>query len=462
MSKIFKIAYLFFFVLFSCSKDLENLPTYSLSLLINGEGNVIQETVSEVSSSNYEEVRLSAEPLQNWTFTEWGGDLETTENPVLISLDVPKNITANFIRNFDYNQPSYFFKNSDLWLDLNEISGLDNVHNTGSAIADFNNDGYNDIFLAGSGNASNERDPVEILLNDGDNNFTWSNLINNNTGTDAARKSIVGDYNLDGKPDVFMADHGHEDLESSIFYFAHPSIMLSNEEGTYDFNILENLPLDFYHGATSGDFDNDGDLDIFCSTKLMLINDGNGVFSQNTSLFQEETDNIYTVEFFDFNKDGFLDLICGGHSMTEGHIPSSKIYYGNGIDFTSERSILLPNLPEWEVTVDYGIADLNNDGDEEIILVRTGGYVNENDEMINFYNGWRIQVLEKISDDEYTDNTSGFMNDFYGDSQWIVRIRIQDFDNDGRLEIFENDRSNYQSNNPRIWIQNSNNFFERN
>ena len=196
MSKIFKIAYLFFFVLFSCSKDLENLPTYSLSLLINGEGNVIQETVSEVSSSNYEEVRLSAEPLQNWTFIEWGGDLETTENPVLISLDVPKNITANFIRNFDYNQPSYFFKNSDLWLDLNEISGLDNVHNTGSAIADFNNDGYNDIFLAGSGNASNERDPVEILLNDGDNNFTWSNLINNNTGTDAARKSIVGDYNL--------------------------------------------------------------------------------------------------------------------------------------------------------------------------------------------------------------------------------------------------------------------------
>ena len=453
---------LLIFVL-SCSEDLENLPTYNLSVIIQGEGEVLQETISDVTPSNFEEIELNALASENWTFIKWGGDFDSTENPIIVSLDEPKNINAKFTRYFDYNQPSYFFKNSDLWLDLNEISGIDNVHNTGSAIGDFNNDGYNDIFLAGSGNTSNERDPVEILLNDGDNNFVWSNLINNNIGADAARKSIIGDYNLDGKPDVFMADHGHEDLESNIFYFAHPSIMLSNEEGSYDFNVLENLPLDFYHGATSGDFDNDGDLDIFCSTKLFLVNDGNGEFSQNTSLFQENSNGIYTVEFYDFNKDGFLDLICGGHSMSEdwGDIESSKIYYGNGIDFTSERSITLPNLTAWEVTVDYAIADLNDDGNEEILLVRTGGYVNEANEMMDFYNGWRIQVLEKNSEQEYIDNTSKFMNNYYGNSQWIVRLRIQDIDGDGRLEIFENDRSNYQTNSPRVWRQNSENFYER-
>ena len=148
-------------------------------------------------------------------------------------------------------------------------------------------------------------------------------------------------------------------------------------------------------------------------------------------------------------------------SKSWGDITSSKIYYGNGIDYTENRSITLPNLPEWEVTVDYAISDLNKDGIEEILLVRTGGYVDENEELINFYNGWRIQVLEKISDDEYIDNTSNYMNNYYGDSQWIVRLRVQDIDRDGKIEIFENDRSNHQTNNPRVWRQNPDNFYER-
>lgn len=451
---------LLIFVL-SCSEDLENLPTYNISISIEGEGEVFQETISDVTPSDYEEIELNAIASENWTFVEWQGDLDTSENPIRVSLNEPKNINAKFIRYFDYNQPSYFFKNSDLWLDLNEISGTNQRNNTGSAIADFNNDGYNDIFLAESGNSA-ELDPVQILLNDGGNNFYSSDLINNNIGTDATRKSIVGDYNLDGMPDVFMADHGHE-VPGVFFDFAHPSLMLSNEDNSYDFNTLTDLPLDFYHGAASGDFDNDGDLDIFCSTKLFLINDGNGGFIQNTSLFQENSNGIYTVEFFDFNNDGFLDLICGGHSMFDGwgDMPSSIIYYGNGVDFTEDRSVILPNLEEWEVTVDYTIADLNSDGKEEILLVRTGGYVNENNEMINFYNGWRVQVLEKISDDEYIDSTSNFMNNYYGSSQWIVRLRVQDIDMDGKLEIFENDRSNHQTNNPRVWKQNSENFYER-
>ena len=445
----------------SCSEDLDNLPTYNLTISIEGEGEVFQETISDVTPSDHEEVELNAVASENWTFVKWEGDLDSSENPIRVILDEPKNINAKFIRYFDYNQPSYFFKNSDLWLDLNEISGTNQRNNTGSAIADFNNDGYNDIFLAESGNSA-DLDPVQILLNDGGNNFYSSDLINNNIGTDATRKSIVGDYNLDGMPDIFMADHGHE-VPGVFFDFAHPSLMLSNENNTYDFTTLTDLPLEFYHGAASGDFDNDGDLDIFCSTKLFLINDGNGAFSQNTSLFQENSGGIYTVEFYDFNKDGFLDLICGGHSMFDGwgDMPSSKIYYGNGVDFTETRSVTLPNLQEWEVTVDYAIADLNGDGNEEILLVRTGGYVNENNEMINFYNGWRIQVLEKISDDEYIDNTSKFMNNYYGNSQWIVRLRVQDIDNDGKLEIFENDRSNHQTNNPRVWKQNSENFYER-
>ena len=54
-----------------------------------------------------------------------------------------------------------------------------------------------------------------------------------------------------------------------------------------------------------------------------------------------------------------------------------------------------------------------------------------------------------------------YMNNYYGDSQWIVRLRVQDIDRDGKIEIFENDRSNHQTNNPRVWRQNPDNFYER-
>ena len=49
--------------------------------------------------------------------------------------------------------------------------------------------------------------PVEIYLNDGTNkNFIHNkDLIANNIGPVVTRKSIIGDYNNDGVPDVFFA-----------------------------------------------------------------------------------------------------------------------------------------------------------------------------------------------------------------------------------------------------------------
>lgn len=442
---------------------------YNVNITIKGEGVVEQEVLMSgtISANEYNSgtiLRLTATPdlEKGWVFSGWTGDIQSTNTTIEIDLSKSKEIQVEFVRDIDYNLPSIYYKNSDFWVDFFEIAGKNDGYHTGSAFADFNDDGYEDLFLA-YGNNTATRFPVEIFLNQGDNKtFSPSNIaINNNEGTDAARKSIVGDFNSDGKPDVFIADHGSE-IPGVSYEFAYPSILMSSSNESYDFIILENLPKAFYHGATSGDFDNDGDLDIFTSTKMMLINDGNGNFSENYNLFQDESNGIFTVEFFDFNKDGNLDLICGGHSMSEkwGEIPSSRIYYGNGVDYTVDRSVLLPNLDEWEVTVDYEIADLNNDDVEEILLVRTGGYVNENDEMVNFYNGWRIQVLEKQGDG-YIDNTSQFMNDYYGTSQWLIRLRVQDIDRDGKLEIFENEKSNYQSYKPRFWKQNSNSFFEK-
>jgi hypothetical protein len=73
---------------------------YSLSLDIIGEGTVSQEIVQAKSTSkDYESgtvVRLTAQPEPEWKFVEWTGDYTGTENPIQLTMDQAKSITAVF------------------------------------------------------------------------------------------------------------------------------------------------------------------------------------------------------------------------------------------------------------------------------------------------------------------------------------------------------------------------------
>ena len=41
---------------------------------------------------------------------------------------------------------------------------------------------------------------------------------------------------------------------------------------------------------------------------------------------------MYNAEFYDINKDGFLDIISGGHDWTYGNVNTPLIIFGDGID----------------------------------------------------------------------------------------------------------------------------------
>jgi hypothetical protein len=104
-------------------------------------------------------------------------------------------------------------------------------------IADFNNDGYDDVLMAPSKFPNdNKRMPLELYINDKTNNsFKLDNsFITNNIGTNNARKGIVGDFNKDGKPDVVYAESG---VKRAPFTGSNPSILLSTPTG-YEFKLL--------------------------------------------------------------------------------------------------------------------------------------------------------------------------------------------------------------------------------
>jgi hypothetical protein len=302
--------------------------------------------------------------------------------------------------------------------------------------------------------------PVEIYLNSGDSeNFTYDeNYIQNNTGTEGVRKSIVGDFNGDNKPDVFFADHGAEPAGATQFYGAMQSILLSGNDG-YQLKVVSEISKEFNHGACSGDFDNDGDLDIFTATGHFLINDGNANFTLNDDVFESDTVGIFTTEMIDINNDGFLDLIVAGHSFEDWDMEGPTIYYGNGVNFSDDRSYTLQDISFWGVVTDIDFVDLNNDGFPEILLNRTGGL---KDDWSYFYKGWRIQIFESNTGNEFIDETSKYI-DVYQDSdgRWTVWYRIQDIDGDGELELFDDDPTHNGNGIDLIWDWNGSMFIKK-
>ncbi len=73
---------------------------YPLTIETIGEGEVSERVVTE-KTTDYESgtrVELTAEPAEGWTFTRWEGDLESTENPEIVTIESPTEITALFSR----------------------------------------------------------------------------------------------------------------------------------------------------------------------------------------------------------------------------------------------------------------------------------------------------------------------------------------------------------------------------
>ena len=75
---------------------------YVLSLEIEGSGYVDQKIIKQGVATDYQYnsgtlVELTAKPNgYYWYFEKWIGDIESTENPIQITVDSPKNVTAVF------------------------------------------------------------------------------------------------------------------------------------------------------------------------------------------------------------------------------------------------------------------------------------------------------------------------------------------------------------------------------
>jgi hypothetical protein len=135
----------------------------------------------------------------------------------------------------------------------------------GYVIADFNNDGLDDLIYSGPIFPNLDTGvPVRILMNDGAGNFVdaTSTIINGEVPAPVhARETLAADFNGDGWTVVFIADTG---LDTGEGIGQLNTLLLSDGLGG-----LVHSPGNihdvrgFSHSTASGDVDCDGDIDIY-------------------------------------------------------------------------------------------------------------------------------------------------------------------------------------------------------
>lgn len=308
--------------------------------------------------------------------------------------------------------------------------GLHNgTNNLGYCYVDLNNDGLEDIFYPYTSDGKNNMRP-DIFLNKG-NKYIWDNSIlpDDYMGNQVTRKTIVGDYNNDSLPDLFLCNSGWEDFNLKIFALEENTLLLSNKiTGKYELGKLPNIGKRFWHGAASGDLNGDKNIDIIVTEGTyteILYGDGRGNF--NNKLFEYKNGNGYiTTEIIDVNKDGNNDIILAGDEGRPAPAIYSKstIFWNNGNTFNMKTIICEPSTIGWGLVMDIILYDLDNDGINEILLNRTG------DNTKTLYGGYNISIY-KTNDNYNTfiDKSEQFIiNNISNQTMiggWITRMIVK-------------------------------------
>jgi len=170
----------------------------------------------------------------------------------------------------------YFKNNADgTFTDVSEKSGLSKIKGGLNLIqADYNNDGYVDIFvLRGAWMGEFGKQPNTLLKNNGDGTFSDVTISSGLLSFHPTQTATWADFNNDGWLDLFIGN------ETTSGEYPHPSeLYISNQDGSFT-DVAGQAGCQFtgfMKGVIAGDYNRDGYPDIFISMldngKILLKN----------------------------------------------------------------------------------------------------------------------------------------------------------------------------------------------
>jgi hypothetical protein len=313
-------------------------------------------------------------------------DFNRDGHPDVLVIDSPNNGSTNTIHVLLGNGDGTFQKTS---IDSVATSGLSAV-----VSGDFNGDGILDIAVTDSANNT-----VTVLSGNGNGSFTSQGPMPTGSSPMAL---AAADLNGDGKSDLIVADFGSTTLD----------VFLGNGNGT--FTSAGSVPAASPTfgsfgpvGIVTGDFDNDGKLDIAVAltsnAMSMLKGNGNGTFQAAVTNIIFNFPNPNSIAATDFDGDGNLDLI-----ITAGSV---LLLRGRGdLTFQSPVAFKAQFGPSGVV-----VADMNGDAHPDIMVADSVS------------DGVSVLIGSGVNNIASTHNYSGPL--------FPERLAAGDFNGDGHLDI---------------------------
>ncbi|HEU4996582.1 MAG TPA: FG-GAP-like repeat-containing protein [Gemmatimonadaceae bacterium] len=368
-----------------------------------------------------------------------------------------EGITSELTRNLppDYPRVAFTDVTRQAGIAFTHFSGrrtsqLPEDMGSGAAWADYDNDGWMDLVV------SNEVGPITLDDAARRESPARARLYHNERGrfTDVTVKSGIdfrgwgmgvawGDYDNDGYVDLVLTAYGH-----NVLYH-------NNGDGTFSDRSLVSrvgVPEGFWTGASWGDYDRDGLLDLYVTgyvkytrvdsgasgkydvenpasinpssfapeRNLLFHNDGNGVFSDVAAAagVTDTTGRGLSAAWADFDSDGWIDLYVANDQSDNAFFRN----LGNG----KFRDIShAARVADYRSAMGIAVGDWNNDGTLDLFL--THWIAQENALYTNQLAASKLTFMDEAD----RVGLGQISLDFVG---WATSFT--DYDNDGKVDLF--------------------------
>jgi hypothetical protein len=302
------------------------------------------------------------------------------------------------------------------FVDVSKRAGVaDDGLGKGVAFADINNDGFVDLYVSNKGGSN------KLFLNNGDGSFK-DVTATAGAGVDSpgfTMGSVFGDYDNDGDVDLYLATGGQYEIEANRLF-------ANNGDGTFtDVTAAAGVGLkEFTYSASFADYDNDGDLDLYCANygvgakNVLFANNGDGTFTDVTDAAGVGDKSwSWMGVWADIDNDGDVDLYVVNGRYPVGE--PNKLFVNNGNGTFVEASVAAGvNDANWGLGGSF--ADIDNDGDQDLFV---SNYIGGNNLYLNDGSGVFAKASHKIVSEE----------------GWGKGPTFGDVDNDGDLDLYEGD-----------------------